>query len=74
MEPLDRVDALQRTNADLSRKLIEAEKTIQNKISEHELELEELQSRLEEMRSELSATKREEKELRSKEVSGSCHA
>jgi hypothetical protein len=68
LEPQDRLDALQRANAELSRKLIEAERTLQNKLSEHELELEEMQGRLEEVRSELSATKREEKELRSKEV------
>ena len=70
MEPMDRLDALQRSNADKTRKLMEAEQTLQNKLTEHELELEEMQGRLEEMRSELSATKREEKELRSKEVSG----
>lgn len=65
----DRMEALTRMNAELRRKLMDAEKTLQNRLSEHESELEELQGRLEEMRSELSATKREEKELRSKEVS-----
>ncbi|KAH0584820.1 hypothetical protein H2248_008098 [Termitomyces sp. 'cryptogamus'] len=67
METMDRVDVLQRANEELSRKLNDAEKTLQNKLSEHESELEEMQGRLEEMRSELNATKREEKELRSKE-------
>lgn len=71
MEPLDRVDALQRANAELGRKLMEAERTLQGKLSDHENELEEMQGRLEEVRSELSATKREEKELRAKEVSRS---
>lgn len=52
----------------MNRKCIEAERTLQHKLSEHELELEEMQSRLEEMRSELAHTKREEKELRSKDV------
>ena len=47
---------------------MEAERMLQHKLSEHELELEELQSRLEEVRSELAHTKREEKELRSKDV------
>ena len=65
---MDRLDALQRANADLNRKCMEAEWTLQHKLSEHELELEELQSRLEEVRSELVHTKREEKELRSKDV------
>ena len=41
---------------------------MQLKLSELELELSELQSRLEEVRSELAHTKREEKELRSKDV------
>jgi len=68
LEQVDRLDALQRSNAELRRKLVDAEKTLQNRLSEHESELEEMQGRLEEMRSELSATKREEKELRSKEV------
>lgn len=68
MEPMDRLDVLQRANTELGRKLMEAERTLQNKLSEHELELEEMQGRLEEMKTELSATKREEKELRSKEV------
>lgn len=67
LQPDDR-EELTRVNADLRRKLMDAEKTLQNRLSEHESELEEFQGRLEEMRSELSATKREEKELRSKEV------
>ncbi|KAF5359695.1 hypothetical protein D9756_003571 [Leucocoprinus leucothites] len=67
MEPLERLEALQRQNTDLGRKLMEAERTLQNRLAEHESELEEMQGKLEEMRSELSATKREEKELRSKE-------
>ncbi|KAI1796865.1 hypothetical protein LXA43DRAFT_491072 [Ganoderma leucocontextum] len=62
-----RLDALQRLNTDLGRKLLEAEHTLQNRLAEHEQELEDMQIRLEEARSELSATKREEKELRSKE-------
>lgn len=65
---MDRLDVLQRANTELGRKLMEAERTLQHKLSDHESELEDMQGRLEEMRSELSATKREEKELRSKEV------
>lgn len=68
LEPLDRLDALQRANAELGKKLMDAERTLQDKLADHESELEEMQGRLEEARSELSATKREEKELRSKEV------
>lgn len=68
LAPQDRLDALQRANAELGRKLMDAERTLQNRLSEHESDLEEMQSRLEEAKSELSATKREEKELRAKEV------
>ena len=63
-----RIEALQRVNTELARKLVDAERTLQTKLAEHESELEEMESRLEEVKSELSATKREEKELRSKEV------
>ena len=64
----ERLEALSRVNQDLARKLVEAERTLQTRLSDHEQELEDMQMRLEEARSELSATKREEKELRSKEV------
>ncbi|KAK2459883.1 hypothetical protein APHAL10511_008083 [Amanita phalloides] len=67
LEPIERLDALQRANVELGRKLVEAEATLQRKLLEHESELEEMQSKLDEMRAELGATKREEKELRSKE-------
>ena len=69
MEPSERLEALQRVNADLGKKLIEAERTLQRKLSDHETELEEMEARLEEAKSELSAAKREEKELRNKERS-----
>lgn len=68
LEPHERLDALQKANADLGRKLIEAERTLQVKLQEHDSELEEMQARLDELKSELTATKREEKELRAKEV------
>ena len=68
LEPLDRVDALQKANVELSRKLIEADRALQNKLMEHDNDLEEMQARLEELKTELTATKREEKELRAKEV------
>lgn len=46
---------------------MEAERTLQIKLNEHDTELEEMQAKLEELKSELTATKREEKELRAKE-------
>ncbi|KAH9957150.1 hypothetical protein BC827DRAFT_1227861 [Russula dissimulans] len=69
MEPLERLEALQRVNADLAKKLVEVERTLQRKLADHEVELEEMEARLEEAKIELSAAKREEKELRSKERS-----
>ncbi|KAL4064609.1 hypothetical protein J3A83DRAFT_4273272 [Scleroderma citrinum] len=67
LEPFERLDALQKANAELGRKLMEAERTLQVKLQEHDTDLEEMQARLEELKSELTATKREEKELRAKE-------
>ena len=69
LEQQERLDALQRVNTELARKLMEAERTLQLRLADHEQEIEDLQGRLDEVRSELSATKREEKELRSKDVS-----
>ncbi|KZT23119.1 hypothetical protein NEOLEDRAFT_1180343 [Neolentinus lepideus HHB14362 ss-1] len=71
LEPTERLEALQKTNQELGRKLMEAERMLQLRLNEHELELEEMQGRLEEAKSELSATKREEKELRAKEKQNS---
>ncbi|KAI0260455.1 hypothetical protein BC834DRAFT_546297 [Gloeopeniophorella convolvens] len=69
LEPFERLEALQRLNQDLGKKLMDAEKTLQRKLQDHEVELEEMEVRLEEVKSELSAAKREEKELRNKERS-----
>lgn len=68
MEPQERLEALQRANAELARKLMDLEKTLQNRLTEHEMELEEMENRLDEAKSELMSAKREEKELRAKEV------
>ena len=68
LEPLDRLNALQRANVDLNMKCMEAEQMLQHKTLEHEHKLEKLQSWLEEVRSELAHIKSEEKELRSKDV------
>ena len=68
LEPFERLDTLQQANTELGRKLMEAERILQVKLQEHDTDLEEMQVRLEELKSELTATKREEKELRAKEV------
>lgn len=69
LAPQDRVEALQKNNQELSRRLVDAERTLQNRLADHEVEIEEMQAKLDELKSELTATKREEKELRNKEVS-----
>lgn len=68
LELHDRLDALQRNNEELSRKLLEAEKTLQDKLANYDVELDEAQHKLEELRIELSASNREEKDLRAKDV------
>ncbi|GJJ08355.1 hypothetical protein Clacol_002569 [Clathrus columnatus] len=67
LAPQDRLDALSRANEELARKVMEAERSLQHRMTDHEVEIEELQSKLDELKSELTATKREEKELRNKE-------
>lgn len=68
LAPHERVDALQKNNQDLVRRLMDAERTLQSRLADHEVEIEEMQSKLDELKSELTYTKREEKELRNKEV------
>ncbi|KIJ51491.1 hypothetical protein M422DRAFT_58957 [Sphaerobolus stellatus SS14] len=65
--PHERLEALQKNNHELARRAMEAEKNLQNRLADHEMEIEDLQSKLDELKSELTATKREEKELRNKE-------
>jgi len=69
LAPHERLEALQKNNQNLARRLVDAERTLQNRLADHEVEIEEMQSKLDELKSELTATKREEKELRNKEAS-----
>lgn len=64
----ERVDALQRVNDELRRKLNDTEENLQKRLQEREAEIEDMQQRLDEMKSELMSAKRNEKELRAKEV------
>ena len=68
MDELAIIEALQRANEELTKKKQEAEDALHRKIAEAEQEYADLSMALEQVRTELSATKREEKELRSKEV------
>jgi len=66
--PEERAEAMARTNDELMRKLEEKEAHFMARFSEHEQVIDELQSKVDQMRTELGATKKEEKELRVKEV------
>ncbi|KAL5635051.1 hypothetical protein ACGC1H_002920 [Rhizoctonia solani] len=67
LEPQDVVEALQKANAELSRKNADSERRMQNRLAERETEIAELEAQLDDLKSELSASRREEKELRIKE-------
>lgn len=69
LTPEDRVEGLTRVNEELAKKLMEAERTMTAKLADHDDELDRLEVRLEELKQELAAKNREEKELRTKEVS-----
>ncbi|KAJ3556586.1 hypothetical protein NP233_g11944 [Leucocoprinus birnbaumii] len=73
IELLECLEALQMQNADLGGKLMAAERTLQNRLAEHESELEEMQGKLEEMRSELSATKGQRKGIALQRETTSLH-
>ncbi|CAE6456594.1 unnamed protein product [Rhizoctonia solani] len=67
LEPQDVVEALQKTNAELSRKAAESERRMQNRLAERETEIADLEQQLDDLKAELSASRRDEKELRIKE-------
>lgn len=66
--PEQRLDALSRANTELAKRLQDGERTLQRKLLEHESDLEDLQSKMEELNVELAKSKRDEKELRNKDV------
>lgn len=68
MDSQERVDVLNKTIDELRKKLVDAEKGLNRKVNDLELELEEAQEKLEELKAELVAGRKEEKELKSKEV------
>lgn len=72
LDMAERLDALQRINDELRRKLYDTEESLQKRLSEREAEIEDMQQRLDEVKSELTVTKRQEKELRAKEVRIRC--
>lgn len=68
MELEERIDALQKVNDDLRRRLSDTEETLQRRLAEREAEIDDMQQKVEELKSELSSTKRTEKELKAKDV------
>lgn len=68
MEQSERLEALTKVNQELSQRAVESDRLLRRKIEEHENEIENFQIRIEELSSELSASKRDEKDLRNKEV------
>lgn len=65
----ERLEALQRANAELKKKLRDNTEAMEKRISSQEAEIVRLEQELEERRSELAYAKRSEKELRAKDVS-----
>lgn len=68
MEPQERVEALVKMNQEIQHRAAEADRNLRRKLEEHENEIETYQIRLDELSTELNASKREEKDLRNKEV------
>lgn len=68
MDLESRHEALQKQTVGLQRLLDDKEKSFQSKLQQHEIELYDLTGTLEEVRQELTTAKKEEKELRAKEV------
>lgn len=64
----DRAELMDKVNKDLQRKVADAEATMQRRMSEQEAELENMQIKLDEWKMELMAARKEEKELKNKEV------
>ncbi|KAG8696282.1 hypothetical protein FRC09_008609 [Ceratobasidium sp. 395] len=69
LAPQDLLEALQKSHGELARKAADSEKRMQNRLAERETEIADLEAQLDDLKSELSASRREEKELRVKERS-----
>jgi seryl-tRNA synthetase len=64
----DRLEELERIHEETMKKLKELQRTLDQKMADHESEIEEMLAQKEEIESELASSKREEKELRLKDV------
>lgn len=70
----DRIDELERIREEQTKKLKEVQRTLEDKMATHELEMEEMLVQKEELEAELASSKRDEKELRLKDVCASLPA
>lgn len=68
LSPHEQVEALEKVNDELRKKLMDVEDSLQRKLREHEGDLDSMQQRIDELEVELSLARRQEKELKSKEV------
>jgi len=68
MEQSERLEALERHERELTRRLQESERTYQGKMATYEDEIAMLETRIEELKDEVAQHLRDEKDLRSKEV------
>ena len=66
----DRVDELEKVRQDAMKRSVELQQKLEEKMSEYQLEMEEVHARKEELEAELDASKRDEKESHLKDVSG----
>jgi len=64
----DRYEELERVREETLKKLKELQRTLDQKMADHESEMEEMLARKEELEAELASSKRDEKELRLKDV------
>lgn len=64
----DRYEELERVHEETLKKLKELQRTLDQKMADHESEMEEMLARKEELEAELASSKRDEKELRLKDV------
>ncbi|KAI0034754.1 hypothetical protein K488DRAFT_44761 [Vararia minispora EC-137] len=69
MDDAERLEVMRKATEELQKKYADLDRTMQRRIDEYETQVEELAQKLDEAQAELTAAKREEKELRSKERS-----
>lgn len=67
----DRIEELERMLDEATKKLKDVQRTLEEKIASHELDMEELMAQKDDLETELAVSKKDEKEFRLKDVSAS---